>query len=482
MVDFSTALRKIWKKKKVFKPSIIKDSVLSCGGTIDNASIEKRLKETNLTLPDVLKRLLEQYGKQALEWMIPNPSHQNRLLHSYGSIWGTWHFEYGGFQNIIGFKDNVRIGIPFFSKVDDVDKRKFLEQLYILKDLKFGKLVLIKIGDDDDTHELYLFDHPQTLVKLTINLEQYLSLTEKTMGLYCWEEYVTEDSYKLDGSIPDSFHQNMAILFPDEDLSAFRNAPELEDSVFNRFVTKQDKVDYRAGFIAKMKELQSNPNIEFKYYENSLGHRRDQTPYTAHYGVKEVVLRKIKRDYGREIPESMLAFYYQMNGCRVQWEYNAPEDEEWLEGKINFLELEEVMGGKWKESYLEWNSPDLFKDEDTVYYFNEEEADDNPKMAELMLSARIFDEQGEMQDYFINFIKDQEEPDIYKIVRTNFYKMNIDFITFVEARIEFLGIKDWEYKYINDPDFDEAFTERILEEFRKKVIKVLPSANFDKFI
>ena len=103
-----------------------------------------------------------------------------------------------------------------------------------------------------------------------------------------------------------------------------------------------------------------------------------------------------------------------------------------------------------------------------------------PALAELMQRARIFDEQGEMRDYFIEFIEGQEEPNIYKVVRTDFYLMNIDFITFIEARIEFAGISGWEYKFYESDYSAEAIT-RFTNEFKEQVLKILPNADFERF-
>ena len=109
-------------------------------------------------------------------------------------------------------------------------------------------------------------------------------------------------------------------------------------------------------------------------------------------------------------------------------------------------------------------------------------AEIDPEIAAFMKHARLFDLQGDMCDYFIDFAKGQEEPGIYKVVRTEYYKMNIDFITFIEARIEFAGISGWEHKFIDSEDYhDEEFKAKLLNEFKEKVIKVLPNANFTKF-
>lgn len=426
MVYFEKLVEQLWDKTEEFESQVIYDSTVICGNVSSREYMNKSIEETEIEVPGIFLDIFEKYGGYTLRWLKPHPSQSNRLLYAYNYIWATRYFDYGGFQNRITYKNNTDVGIPFYPEDASQEELNFWRQLYILGDLEFGKLVLLKPDPSPggENHELYLFDHPKTIAKLTVNLEQYFELVEKTMGLYCWQEYVTEENYKLDGSIPDRFHENMSVLFPNENLSLFRPAPALEDSVFNRFVSSSDKTDYRALFIAKMDELRENPKIEFKYYEDTVGYKRETTPYTANYGVPEAVLRKVKHDYGREISARMLAFYYQMNGCKVQWVYDNSEEgnDFWLEGKINFLELEEVMGGNWKESYLEWNSPDLFKDEGAVYHFTDEEATENPEMAELMKTARLFDEQGEMQDYFIQFVEGKEEPTIYKITVLVFTK------------------------------------------------------------
>ena len=478
--EFENYAEILWDLLEIHESKCIYPSTCSCGGMSDYETLKKHKDETRLPIPDILSKLLVEYGNTTLKWNVENTKHKNRLITARSIIRGTEYFYYGGFQNRNSVKDNDDF-FPAFYPIDSNEKElEYWLQFYILDDLYYGKLILISPDTNGNNHQLYLFDHPNQIVKLTITLEQYLELTNKTLGMYSWQEYVTEGSYILNGDIPDNFHENMSILFPNEDLSIFRPAPKLTDSVFNRFVSRPNKTDYRGVFIMKMEELRTNPDIDFKYYEDEPGFKRDKLPYTANYGVPEVVLRKIKKDYGREIPESMLSFYYQMNGCKVRWEYKKNTDDFWLEGKIYFLELEEVMGGKWNDIYLDWSSLELFKDEDAVYYFKEEEAKEFPEMSELMRHARIFDQQGEMRDYFIDFVDGQEEPDIYKINRTEFYKMDIDFITFIEARIEFVGISGWEYKFIKE-GFDDDDKERWITEFKDKVSVILPNADFDKF-
>ncbi|MCT4637817.1 MAG: hypothetical protein N4A72_08915 [Bacteroidales bacterium] len=473
-VGFENLVEEIWDKIDVIDSRLIFGSILTCGGT----TTEKYLNVDNIFVPDVLRELNLEFGSYSMNWRVQNPDIKNRVFFACSNNYGTTHLDYGGFQNRICFEDNRDIGKPFYNKVCTNENAQFWKQLYILDDLKFGKLILIKPNNNDNEHDLYLFDYPDTVVKLKVNLDDYLLLLKKTLGLYNWQEYLTETSYSLDGAIPDSFHKAMNTLFPDEDLSMFRSAPVLEDSIFNRYIDSKNKKDYRRLFIETMNKLKSNSNIEFLYYEDTVGYLYDKTPYTAHYGVTEAVLRKIKRDYGREISEQMLAFYYQMNGCKVSWRYKLTENDHYIQGNINLLNLEEVMGGKWKESYLQWSSPNLFKDEGSVYYFNEEEAIDNPEMAELMLHARLLEDKGEMQDYFIDFIEGEEEPAIYKIVRTSFYKMNISFSTFIQARIQFAGISGWEYRFINHPDFSHELINKTFNEFKEQVNLIITDADF----
>jgi hypothetical protein len=475
MIDLRKFAREARSKVRTLRNIAIYESYINCGITSTEEFIEKKIEESNIKIPEILKTVFLQYGNHNFKWKVLDRKRVNRIIIAYNSIYSTEYFNYGGFQNRKSVKNNDDYFPVFYTNAEDVE---FWKQFYILDDLYFGKLILIKPDEYGDDHELFLFDHPNSINKLTINLEQYFELSAKTAGLYCWQEYVTEESYELNGEIPDNFHDNMNVLFPDEDLSMFRAAPKLKDSVYNRYVARKDKTDYRRLFINKIEELRRNPNIEFISYEDSTGFKIDKTPYTAHYGVSEAVLRKVKSDYGREISEQMLSFYYQMNGCKVSWRYNSPDEEDFLlEGSINLLELEEVLGGKWKESYLEWNSPDLFKDEGSVYYFTDDEAKENPEIAELMTHARIFDEQGDMQDYFIDFVAGKEEPDIYKVNGTSYYKMNIDFITFIEVRLEFAGIKGWEYSFIDHPDYSRDFIDIELSNFRRNVLKILPNAN-----
>ncbi|MES0492128.1 MAG: hypothetical protein ABUK01_19220 [Leptospirales bacterium] len=446
----------------------------SCGMTSDEEYLAEEEEGTGISPPELIKKILLEYGSHQLNFRILDKENSGRYIFGRGNIWAIYAFDWGGFDKISTYRDNKEyyVQIP-------------LEGSLLLEDLSFGKYIVVKQRENAENIEdvdLYLFEYPNQFNKLRVSLEQYFSLLPKTFGMYCWQEYLTEDSYPLNGEIPDLFHENMKKLFPEVDLSIFREPPKLRKSVYNTFISKPDKVDYRAMFLDVIRLLENNPNVEFRYYKRTNGFIIDETQYTARYGVTEDVLRKIKKDYGREISEQMLAFYYTMNGCSVDWVYTNDADQDvYIEGQINFLPLEETMGGKWNQQYLDWASPDLFKDEDAVYSFNKEEAAEYPRLAKLMKRARLFDEQGETRDYFIEFVKGQSEPNIYKVNQTDFYKMDIDFKTFIEARIQFAGISGWEYRYFNDPDYSENDIERFIKNFKEKVALILPDAPFEKF-
>lgn len=59
--------------------------------------------------------------------------------------------------------------------------------------------------------------------------------------------------------------------------------------------------------------------------------------------------------------------------------------------------------------------------------------------------------------------------------------MNIDFVKFIEARIEFFGISGWEYRFIETDEFSKETLDRFVNEFKEKVSRVFPNADFDKF-
>lgn len=474
MVDLNQIREQIVKTDKNLKKHFHQSITPKCSITTTEDFLIEKEEETNIKVPELMKAILLQYGSHRLNFRIPDQKKHSRYICGQGSIYGEYAFEWGGFDRIIEYK------------MDDEKYTKLpLENSILLEDLHFGKYILLKQKEDAKSIEdvdIILFDYPDSFNKLNVTFDQYFTLLPKTFGMYCWQEYLTDESYPLDGVIPDNFHENMKQLFPEVDLSVFRDPPKLVDSVYNKYVKSSNKVDYRAKFINIMEKLKAHPKVIFKYYERTEGYIVDKTKYTARYGVPEVVLRKIKKDYRREISEKMMVFYYQMDGCVVQWIYEDPDNKnEYIEGKINFLPLQEVMGDKWSKSYLDWSSPDLFKDEDSVYYFNEEEAAEYPELDALMKKARIFDEQGEMRDYFIEFVEGQHEPNIYKVERTRFYKMNIDFLTFVDARIEFAGISGWEYHYFSDTDYSEESIKEMIDKFKEKVLKVLPDADFEKF-
>jgi len=222
MVDLKEILKKTWRKSKDFRSKTIFGSIIICGSTTSKEYLDEQIEETHIHIPDVLRKVLIEYGGNSFIWKVLKSNNENRVIFSNSGMIATNYFDYGGFQNRITYKNNTDIGLPFYPKGCSNDELKYWKQFYILDDLYFGTLVFLKTDNTGEEHELFLFEHPNKLTKSTVNLEQYLECIEKTMGMYCWQEYVTEESYKLDGAIPDNFHENMTILFPEEDLSMFR--------------------------------------------------------------------------------------------------------------------------------------------------------------------------------------------------------------------------------------------------------------------
>ncbi|MCT4613630.1 MAG: hypothetical protein N4A49_01995 [Marinifilaceae bacterium] len=473
-------------KKRLIRSIKLNSSRFVACNTTDKEQLDKY--DNIYEIPNILKSFISQFGGYSAFWKIPDKQNPNRVFSANSINYGTNQYEmFGSFRNILDYsREGIEQEIPFYKYASNAEDEKFWNQFYILDHLKYGKLILIKVLENDENNaELYLFEHPVSLTKLTVNLIDYLKLFIKTGGLSNWQEYLTEESYILDGAIPDYFHEKMKLLFPEEDLGMFRKPPKLEDSIYNRYLSKENKQDYQTLFLDTIAKLKAKPKVQFNYSETDFGFLNDKVEYSAYYGVDESVLRKIKKDYGRELPESMLAFFYQMNGCKLNWQYFGSGEENYnenyIEANLNILPLEQAMGGKYHQDYLDWSSPSLFKDEDSTYYYDKEMSELFPELAQLMTHARLIDDLPDSIGFFIDFEPNREDPTIYKVIRNDYYKIDIDFSKFIEARIMYAGISGWEYQYINHSDYSEEFKERMFNEFKTNLKMVLGEMDFSLF-
>ena len=61
-----------------------------------------------------------------------------------------------------------------------------------------------------------------SLYQLKIGFREYIDALLVTLGLEGWQEFVTEQSYKIDAETKEKFYDDIRRIFPDADLSKFR--------------------------------------------------------------------------------------------------------------------------------------------------------------------------------------------------------------------------------------------------------------------
>jgi hypothetical protein len=384
-----------------------------------------------------MREVLSSCSGYSLGWKILNHETPGRILEANSDFETLITGEFTGVRVFEGNEVTVVEVLPAGVNVPGFD------DYFVLEDLYFGTAVLLGLAENDSANKLFLFQYPDQFFPLRVSLQEYYELLSNTIGLIGWQEYILEDISLLKPTISNYFHSEVLRIAPTIDLSKFSpQLPEVESGV-SRFLRAETHIDYRLLFTEMIERLKQVSGVKIIPFFDKINNSHESW---MGFGVNIQTLRKVERDYKREISTQMLEFFYQMNGCRVTWEWTNPDDENDIQyGLINIQPLEQALGGKGQRFNREnWSSKDLHRIEDSVYGFNEEEQQDYPEMAKFLESARLFEEQGDMFDYFLSFKKGEDEPILYKTQETEFFPLSIDFRAFMTLKFETLGMKGWE--------------------------------------
>jgi hypothetical protein len=423
---------------------------------INKAKFKKIETQIGRKIPESMGRFYSEMNGLYMQWRYTDPDDRfhtitgkseirpiEKVFSHLVSVWGEggWHDE------------------VFWSADATEDQIRAFHSLMVLDELEYGNYVVFRLPDDQDEPELFLFCYHNHLYPLDLSLDEYLDLLFQTRGMYFWQEYATlPGSVELDTGIPDRFHENMSRLFPDVDLSKLRKIElPLARSIYNVFMAKKKKVDYRGLFAERVEELKKNKNIV-------------KIEFTPNEGVSLGAVRKAKESLGRELPESLLCFYLNMNGFRLEWTCEEAGADV-IKGFIDMLPLEHVLGGFNGLYRKDWND-EVFRN---VLWMEDDDEED----IEFMKPFKMFDGyEGLNINIVLRFVEGQEEPELFLNDRWNYYPLTITFAEYLERQLDTLGLEFWQY-YVTDP---KSFTDfSALPPFHDRMARVFPGVNLSRF-
>lgn len=420
-------LRKLFKDRlnEIENNKNFVDTIFQLNNKASKSQINKIEKEIGRKLPPGMLDFYSQMNGLYMSWRYRVPGEPYRIITGKSEIRSIDKV----FTNLIevfdngDWKDDV-----FWSRYSKKEEIELFNNFMVLDELDNGNYIIFKINNDQEP-DLYLYSHCNRYYPLDISFSEYVDLLFKTCGMYLWQEYVTRPAtFEKNREIPDNFHDNMKLLFPETDLSRFGVSDKLlTKSNYNIFFQKKEKIDYKALFLEKVEELNKNKKLIEINFEPG---KQDTTIGT---------FRKVKEATGRELPVSMYEFYTSINGFDLEWELEGKNDEI-IRGQIHMQPLEDVFGGYNGKYRKDWDD-EVFKN---ILWMEDYEKED----ITFMKPFKIIDTyEGESRDVVIRFIK--KEPELFLRDKWEYQPLSISFSEYVNLLLETLGLEYWQDSYIS---------------------------------
>jgi len=383
---------------------------------------------------DDIKKFYEDYSGLSMEWKI---KHENMLTIEGKSFIRSLDSFMNGQQlkSSKKAKKGERHKEYLWEDGDDPELIKDLEDNYFILDIveHYSKLFTIfKI--EDDKVKLFLYKYPHHFYPLKLSFIEYIEKSIEYRGIYVWQDYFIdrENTTKaalefLDSERPDMFHKNMKENFPEIEIS---DIPEPEKTINKySFEILVEKKDYFRRFDKRFKQLEQKLN-------NING-----AEYKLEYNIGKLnipIIRRIEGMLNRALPDSMLAFYSQINGFRLSWKYPLKKDLT-ARASFNLLSLEQMFGGfdpmdrNWTDNMFEGivTMKDVMDNESLTF----------AKQCRLMSNE-------EFNDTVVRFVEGKDEPEIYVMISGKFYPMKVSFEEYIELVLENMGVEYWQRFHI----------------------------------
>ncbi len=294
-------------------------------------------------------------------------------------------------------------------------KAKKLERLFIFDHIHFSNYVLCDFENSRDETQLYLYLHDGRLFKMNLNVMEYADKVLEYGAIYLWQRHFCNDYVISPLDLKDDCESNLKTIFKSVDTTSFN--PELK-----RLTVPNTVVNYRKIFEDSISLFTKDKKVKITKNEIQLG---------APIGY----LTKAQYVLGKKLPDSLLAFYSQMNGIQLEWHKNNHG------GAINMYSIENVLGGP--ISNFGHNNKDWLRKNDylDILWFDEEddEAEHYQKLRPLDVPYGTHDFVGiNPDDFSLHFCS----------ARSNIKPFPLSFEKYIQYLIDYLGTGSWHHLLI----------------------------------
>jgi hypothetical protein len=431
------------------------------------ADVKKFDKFLGYDMPKEMREFYTEYGGLSLTWQI---KYETSMIIEGGAFVRSLDSFMNGQQlkSSRKSKRGERHKEYLWEEGDDPALIKDLEDNYFILDIveHYSKtFVIFKIVDD--IPKLFLYKYPHYMFPLTLGFTDYIEKTIEYRGFYMWQDYFIDTANTSEEGLAflaqersDLFHIHMRNIFPEVDIS---NIPEPED---------QD-AKYSFEILTAKKEYIQRFEKRFKEFEEFLLTHRAST-FSLEYNNDRInipIIRRIESMLQRPLPDSMLAFFTQINGFELKWKYGKHIDGCTPSGSFRLLGLDQLFGGfnpmdrNWTDTMFEGivTMKDVMDDE--TYSFAKE--------------CRLLSNE-EFNDTVVRFVDGKEEPELYVIINGNFYPMTTSFDDYIELLLENMGLEYWQRYFIDKDHYaDEEFNS--LPPVTKMLQVINPQSDLSKY-
>lgn len=347
---------------------------------------------------------------------------------------------------------------------DDPDFIRILERDYYIFDVidfHAHYYTLLKITKEKPNPELFLFTYPNNMYPLSLDFTTYIKYADEFKGIHLWQElFIDKDKCNITGIESKRSYPLITAykkIFPELDCSVLENAKNSSETELSYHLLSEKK-SYRKRFTKINTELQEVMN------DHTFVIERDTTI---------PCIMKAETILNRQLPDSLLAFYTDINGFKLSWRHSSVEDslpKSYRAAETRMLPLHKVFFGL--SDYDNPKKTDLFNDLLVVL-------DKYQQLANECYPINCNDHCVTA----IRFIEESEEPELYLFSEGIPYKLSVTFEEYIESLLKTRGLSFWEFQLIDTSaipegeldlsnnfvnDMNELFPDTDLSDFRQE--------------
>lgn len=337
-----------------------------------------------------------------------------------------------------GIRCKGRLDIPSINTLkeylslekEDTILTKYLNLGWIPLDIDtiFGYVTFII--QDENSYKLVRVDSNGNEFELNITIKEYLWLGVKVMGLYHWQNYISQNTFDI--------------------------TKQYSDDGFFYMINEKLGINVDEIFF-KPQYSEFSKSIVLKNYTEELPTSLNIISHRKNSGCTPAEIRKIETSINQKLPQDFVSFLYSKYSLELHWEFEEAE------GNYKMLNLGKIFGGTnyseskvWENNYATYIGMDssIGKKYSSFYPFIFEES-----------GHTVFQiKDGEVQLYFIEDL----EP----------YKINITFNQFIIKLHRCGGISGWQHLFTNQYSNDNPQIISLLN----KMKECFSNIDLDRFV